>query len=309
MIIDILYTVTGIILLYAGAELLVRGSTSLSYKLNVPPLLIGLIVIGFGTSSPELVVSIDAALAGSGEIAVGNIIGSNISNIALILGIGALIFPIRVQKSLMSLEIPVLVISSILVTFLIFNGFLSRFNGVILCFGLLSYLVVTIRSNYFPSFKNDETVDSVGKIRYMILRIVGGLTMLIFGAELMVNGSLGLARAFEISEAVIGLTVVAAGTSLPELATAIIASIRKKGDLILGGLIGSNILNILFVLGITAIIHPISLVDITRTDLLLMTILAIFMIPVMWTGFRVSRWEGGVLLLIYIGYIVYLFVR
>jgi len=312
---DILFTISGILLLYFGAELLVRGSVSISHKMNIPPLLIGLIVIGLGTSSPELVVSIDAALSGSGEIAVGNVVGSNISNIALILGLAALIYPITVQKSLLKLEVPVLVLASLLVTILIFNGMLTRINGVVLIFGLTAYLIVTIRSNSAPLFDDSEIIQGAKpgsttmKTRYMLVKIVGGLGMLILGAELMISGSLGLARTFGLSEAVIGLTVVAVGTSAPELATGLIAAVRKQGDLILGSLIGSNILNLLFVLGVTAIIRPVTLTDITMTDLLLMTTLSVILVPIMWTGFRVIRWEGALLVLCYAGYVGYLFMR
>lgn len=309
MVFDFIYTVFGIAFLYIGAELLVRSSVSISHKFRVQPLLVGLVIIGLGTSSPELVVSIRASIAGSGEIAVGNIVGSNISNVALILGIGALIWPVKVDKSLLKVELPVLIAASLLMTFLVLNGLLTRLNGVILIAGLIFYLFFTIRNHFAPAFAKIETVHTGLRTPWLLLGTVGGLALLILGAELMIAGSLGLAEIFQLSEAVIGLTVVAVGTSLPELATAVVASVRKEGELILGGLIGSNILNILFVLGVTASINPIELVDIDLIDLMLMTLLVVLLWPIFRTGYSVNRLEGGFLVLVYTGYILYLFMQ
>ncbi len=311
MIVDLVYTLLGVALLYAGAEMLVRGSVSLSQKFRVTPILVGLIVIGLGTSSPELVVSLRAAIAGSGEVAVGNVIGSNISNIALILGIGALIRPIRANQNLLRSEVPTLIVVTLLLSLLVYNGLLTNMNGLFLILALLVYLAVTVRYHNAPAAKSLDTVsDETGKSTFLLVSVaIAGLILLIGGAELMVTGALGLARAFQLSEAVIGLTVVALGTSLPELATAIIAAVRKQGDLILGGLIGSNILNILFVLGVTASIQSIELVDIRLQDLLLMCFLAVILWPMLRTGYVVSRFEGGVLLLVYSGYLIHLFMR
>lgn len=309
MVIDQIFLALGIVMLYAGAELLVQGSVALSRRFRIPPLLIGLVVIGFGTSSPELIVSIEAAIRGNGEIAVGNVIGSNITNIALILGAGAVIYPIGVQISLLKLELPVLIASSVLVTLLIFNGVLTRLNGMFLIAGLLIYLLISIRSNLAIAFSEQKSTYLKGHAIFALLRSVTGLALLIYGAHLMITGSLGLARAYGISEAVIGLTVVAVGTSLPELATAIVASIKKQGDLILGALIGSNIFNLLFILGTTVLVRPIVLVDITLIDLGMMTLLALFLVPIARTGLVVSRWEGVLLLATYAGYFGYLYLR
>ncbi len=309
MIIDITYTLGGVILLYAGAELLVRGSVALSQKFRVTPLLIGLIVIGLGTSSPELVVSIEATLVGSGEIAVGNIIGSNISNLALILGLAALFHPIRAQVGLLRREVPIMIAISLLMTILLWNGILSRLDGLILLIGLLFYLVVTIRDNITPAFAEVDAAFRRYSTPVVIIGTLSGLGILIVGARLMVSGATGIAHAFQIPEGVIGLTIVAVGTSLPELATAIVAAMRKQGELILGALIGSNILNILFVLGVTGVVKAVHLTDIMVDDLVLMTALALLMIPVIRTGYVVSRLEGAVLLVIYCGYIGWLFMR
>ncbi len=309
MVSDLIFTFSGVALLYFGAELLVRGSVALSHKFRVTPLLIGLIVIGLGTSSPELVVSIEATLIGSGEIAVGNIVGSNISNLALILGLAALFHPIRAQKELLGREIPVLIIISVLMTLLLWNGVLSQLDGAVLLAALIIYLVITIRDNITPAIAETEVAFKRLRTPLVIVATLAGLGILILGAHLMIKGATGIARTFHIPEGVIGLTIVAVGTSLPELATAIVASLRKQGELILGALIGSNILNILFVLGVTGVVRSVHLTDIMLDDLLVMTAFAVVMIPVIRTGYTVSRLEGGLLLVAYAGYIAYLFVR
>ncbi|MFO8029462.1 MAG: calcium/sodium antiporter [Cyclonatronaceae bacterium] len=309
MIADLLLTVAGILLLYAGAELLVRGSVALSQKLRVTPLLIGLIVIGLGTSSPELVVSIEATLIGSGEIAIGNIVGSNISNLALILGIAALSHPIRAQKALLNRELPVMIAASLLMTLLMWNGVLSRTDGILLLSGLIIYLVLTIRDNITPAIPESELAYRRFGTVMVVAATLAGLGILILGAHLMILGATGIARTFAISEGVIGLTIVAIGTSLPELATAVVAALRRQGELILGALIGSNILNILFVLGVTGTVRAVYLTDIMVEDLILMSVLALVMIPVARTGYVVSRLEGGLLLAAYCGYIAWLFLR
>lgn len=309
MIADLFSTVAGILLLYAGAELLVRGSVALSQKFRVTPLLIGLLVIGLGTSSPELVVSIEATLIGSGEIAIGNIVGSNISNLAFILGVAALSHPIRAQKELLGRELPVMIAASLLMTLLMWNGVLSRTDGILLLTGLVIYLVLTIRSNITPAISESELAYRRFGTPLVIAATLAGLGILILGAHLMIVGATGIARTFAIPEGVIGLTVVAIGTSLPELATAVVAALRRQGELILGALIGSNILNILFVLGVTGTVRAVYLTDIMAEDLILMSMLALVMIPVAWTGYVVSRLEGGLLLAAYCSYIAWLFLR
>ncbi len=309
MVLDITFTFGGILLLYVGAELLVRGSVALSQKFRVTPLLIGLIVIGLGTSSPELVVSIEATLIGSGEIAVGNIIGSNISNLALILGLAALFHPIRASSDLLRREVPIMIAVSILMTLLLWNGILSRLNGVILLAGLIVYLVLTIRDNITPALPAKDVALHRFGTPVVILSTLAGLAILILGAHLMVKGATGIARTFNIPEGVIGLTVVAVGTSLPELATAMVAAVRRQGELILGALIGSNILNVLFVLGVTGSVRAVHLTDIMLDDLVVMSLIALLMIPVIRTGYVVSRPEGALLLAIYGGYLAYLFIR
>ncbi len=309
MTLDIIFTLAGILLLYLGAELLVRGSVALSQKFRVTPLLIGLIVIGLGTSSPELVVSIEAALIGRGEIAVGNIVGSNISNLALILGLAALFHPIRASRELLGREVPVMIAVSLLMTVLLWNGLLSRLDGIILLAGLVIYLLLTVRDNITPAISEHDMAYRRFSTPVVVLATLAGLAILILGAHLMIKGATGIARTFDIPEGVIGLTIVAVGTSLPELATAVVAALRRQGELILGALIGSNILNVLFVLGVTGTVGAVQLTDIMRADLILMSLLALLMIPVIRTGYKVSRLEGVILLALYGGYLAYLFLR
>ncbi|MDG5767680.1 calcium/sodium antiporter [Balneolales bacterium ANBcel1] len=310
MIVDLIFTLAGIFLLYLGAELLVNGSIAISKRLGISPMLIGMVVIGLGTSSPELVVSLQAALIGSGEVAVGNIVGSNISNIALILGIAALIVPIGVERSVIRIEVPVLIAASLFMGYLLFDGMITRLNGLLLLACLAGYLLMAIRSHTAPVF-SEETESRLEKFRthWLLAGSLAGILLLVAGAHTMITGALGLASIFQISDTVIGLTLVAVGTSLPELATAISASLRKQGDLIIGGLIGSNILNVLFVLGITSAVSPLEIAGITWGDLALMSLLAIVLWPVCRTGYVVSRTEGGLLLLLYAGYMIWVLVR
>jgi cation:H+ antiporter len=292
-----------------GAEMLVRGSVALSHKFRVRPMLIGLIVIGLGTSSPELVVSIEAALIGSGEIAVGNIIGSNISNLALILGLAVLFRPILAGKELLVRDIPVMISVSMFMTLLLWNGTLSRLDGLLLLSGLVLYMVITIRLNIRPHISDEDLAYRTRSVPIVLLATLAGVAILILGANLMIKGATGIARTFDIPEGIIGLTIVAIGTSLPELAAAIVAAIRRQGELILGALIGSNILNILFVLGVTGAVRAVHLTDIMLDDLIIMTLLAILMVPIIRTGYVIGRLEGVLLVVTYAAYLCYLFIR
>jgi cation:H+ antiporter len=309
MITELFLTFGGILLLYVGAEMLVRGSVALSHKFRVRPMLIGLIVIGLGTSSPELVVSIEAALIGSGEIAVGNIIGSNISNLALILGLAVLFRPILAGKELLVRDIPVMISVSMFMTLLLWNGTLSRLDGLLLLSGLVLYMVITIRLNIRPHISDEDLAYRTRSVPIVLLATLAGVAILILGANLMIKGATGIARTFDIPEGIIGLTIVAIGTSLPELAAAIVAAIRRQGELILGALIGSNILNILFVLGVTGAVRAVHLTDIMLDDLIIMTLLAILMVPIIRTGYVIGRLEGVLLVVTYAAYLCYLFIR
>lgn len=303
--------IAGIALLYYGAEYLIKGGVSIALKLKVPALVIGLTLVAFGTSAPELVVSIDATLKGSGDISIGNVLGSNICNIALILGLSAVIAPLTVQKKLYRFDLPLLTVTSILMgIFCLLSGGITRWQGGIFFAGILTYTIYSIYAGK-KSGADDEDVSSSKIYSYAVsvLFVAGGLTGLVAGAKLFVNAAIFIARAGGISDAVIGLTVVALGTSLPELATSVVAACKGEQDIAIGNVIGSNIFNILCILGIAPLISPIHAPEINWIDLGTMIFLTVSLFPIMRTNWKISRAEGAFLLLIYIAYTAYLFVK
>jgi cation:H+ antiporter len=304
----------GLVLLYVGAEGLVRGSAALALRLGLTPLVVGLTVVAFGTSSPELVVSLDAAFAGRGTIAVGNVVGSNICNVTLILGLSALIRPMKVQAQLIRLDVPIVVGCSLLLVALLFDGGLGRVEGALLGLGLAGYVAFSLYQARKEKPEVRETISGVapaprGAAWVEGLFVVAGLGALVAGADLFVGGAVVVAERLGVNQAVVGLTVVALGTSLPELATSVVAAIRDEGDLAIGNVIGSNIFNILGVLGVTALAHPVQREGIDLLDLGVMTAAALLLLPLMRSGFRLNRWEGALLLAFYGGYIFYLAAR
>ncbi|MBE6375977.1 MAG: calcium/sodium antiporter [Lentisphaerae bacterium] len=303
--------IAGIALLYYGAEYLIKGGVSIALKLKVPALVIGLTLVAFGTSAPELVVSIDATLKGSGDISIGNVLGSNICNIALILGLSAVIAPLTVQKKLYRFDLPLLTVTSILMgVFCLLSGGITRWQGGIFFAGILTYTIYSIYAGK-KSGADDEDVSSSKIYSYAVsvLFVAGGLTGLVAGAKLFVNAAIFIARAGGISDAVIGLTVVALGTSLPELATSVVAACKGEQDIAIGNVIGSNMFNILCILGIAPLISPIHAPEINWIDLGTMIFLTVSLFPIMRTNWKISRAEGAFLLLIYIAYTAYLFVK
>ncbi len=305
--------IAGIALLYYGAEYLIKGGVSIAKKLKVPSLIIGLTLVAFGTSAPELVVSIDATLNGSGDISIGNVVGSNICNIALILGLSALISPLPVNKKLLRFDLPLLTAASIaMAVFCLISGGITRWQGAIFFAAIISYTVYSICSGKKEGNTGDrDEVADCNIYPYWIsaIMVIAGLAGLICGAKLFVNAAIFIARACEISEAVIGLTVVALGTSLPELATSIVAAIKGEQDIAIGNVIGSNMFNILCILGIAPLITPIHAPAIDMVDLGTMLFLTFTLFPMMRSGWKISRFEGGFLLLIYIAYTAYLFIK
>lgn len=310
--------VLGSVLLYFGAEWLVKGGVRLAVSCGITPLVVGLTVVAFGTSAPELVVSVQAAFGGYSEIAVGNVVGSNIFNICFILGLAALINPMKVTSQLIKFDTPIMIGVSILFALLFLDKSLGRIEGAILFAGVVAYTswsVVSARKEVaagkVPAGIEEEVKDEVGDASKAplwqdILLIVVGLLLLVGGAKAFVEGSVMLARKFGLSEAVIGLTIVAAGTSLPELATSIVAAIRKQQDIAIGNIVGSNIFNILCILGVASIIKPIHCTQISYVDLGVMIFSSVLLLPFMRTGFILSRWEGAVFLAIYGGYLAWL---
>jgi len=295
-------------LLYFGADGLVGGSARIAFKMGIKPLIVGLTIVAFGTSSPELVVSVNANLAGNSDITLGNVIGSNICNIGLIVGITALIKPINVSLQIVRKDIFIMCAVSVLPLIMLIDGQIGRVEGVILILLLVVYLWLLIfMTSKKGNLEVDTEIDSIvkkSKPMWMnIAFIIGGLALLIVGADLFVEHAIEIARFFNVSESVIGLTIVAIGTSLPELATSVVASIKGESDISLGNIVGSNIFNILAILGIAAVISPISFGNITYIDLSIMLMFAVILLPLARTGFIIDRKEGIVLLLLYVGYI------
>lgn len=305
--------IAGIALLYYGAEFLIKGGVSIALKLKVPSLIIGLTLVAFGTSAPELVVSIDAALKGSGDISIGNVVGSNICNIALILGLSAAIAPLTVQKKLLRFDLPLLTAASIFVVLFCFlSRGITRWQGGIFFAGIIAYTAYSIYSGKKDGSDGcDDEISSSKIYPYYLAAIfvIGGFLGLVAGAKLFVNAAIFIARAGGISDAVIGLTVVALGTSLPELATSVVAAIKGEQDIAIGNVIGSNMFNILCILGIAPLISPIHAPTIDLIDLGMMLFLTIALFPIMRTGWKINRAEGAFLLLIYCGYTAWLFIK
>ncbi len=298
----------GVALLYFGGEGLVRGGVSLALRFGIRPLIIGLTIVAMGTSMPELVVSMGAALDGYGGIALGNVVGSNIANIALILGISALIKPITVQRRLVQAETPIALVVTLILVLLLLDGRLGRIDGVLLLVGFVTYIGYQLREASRSRAAEPAEADLPGTQRPWVsaLFILGGLAMLILGGRVFVDAAVALAEWLNVPRALIGLTIVAVGTSLPEMATSIIAAVRGHSDLSLGNVVGSNIFNILCILGITALIQPFDQGDVALADLLVMIAATALLIPLMISGYRVSRAEGLFLLLLYAAYIIYL---
>lgn len=305
MWIDWLFIALGLVLLYYGAEGLVRGSASLAARLGLSPLLIGLTVVAFGTSMPELLVSVQAALGGNSEVAVGNVVGSNIFNIGVILALAAIIQPLKVQFQLIRFDVPVMLAVVLLANFLLMNRVVTRGNGMFLVSLLIVYIGFSIwiaRRSKTEEVEAEYVESLPPKTRgawFDVVLIIGGFLGLAFGARCLVDGSVAIARTWGVSEAVIGLTIVAAGTSMPELAASIVAAAKKEGDIAVGNIVGSNIFNVLCILGISSIIHPLHAPGVTSLDLWVMVGLAVIVLPLMRTDFVLKRWEGILLLSIY----------
>ncbi len=300
----------GLFLLYAGAEMLIKGSSAIAFRLGISQLVVGLTVVAFSTSSPELVVSLQAALAGTGDLSLGNVIGSNICNIGLILGLSALIRPLRVNLQTIRFELPFMMGATILFLTFFLDLRLNSLEGALLFMGLIIFLmfnVVSLRREKYNSAVKDlksPTVISNLRVGKSILHIGLGIGSLIMGAHFLIKGSVAAASWLGISEAFVGLTIVALGTSLPELATSVLASWKGQNDIAVGNIIGSNIFNLLGVLGLTSLIHPLQAFQIRVPDLLFMLGLSILVLPLMRTGFTLMRWEGALLVGVYVVYIV-----
>ncbi len=309
----------GLMLLVIGAEALVRGSSKLATILGISPLIIGLTIVAFGTSSPEMAVSIQSSFAGQADIALGNVVGSNIFNVLFILGISALASPLIVARQLIRLDVPIMIGVSFLLLLFGLDGKINQSDGVILFIGILVYtgfLLYQGRKETQPVLSAENptvhTPTSATALTWIVNLglIVVGLLLLVQGSQWLVESAIAIARAIGVSELVIGLTIVAAGTSLPELATSLIASIKGERDIAVGNVVGSNIFNILAVLGLSAAISPTGGVAISdaalRFDIPVMIAVAIACLPIFFTGNLITRWEGFVFMAYYGVYATYL---
>lgn len=305
----ILFLILGLITLFIGAEGLIRGSSALALKIGITPLVVGLTVVAFGTSTPELVVSLRAALLGNTSITLGNVIGSNIANIALILGVASLIRPLDVHAKVIRKEIPIMIAFTILMILLLLDGEIGFIDGVIFVLALLAYTIINIilaRKEKNAEVENEFRDGLKTKLNTLvsIIMIVAGLGLLILGANLFVNGAIAVAKSIGVSDAIIGLTIVAIGTSLPELITSIVASYKNESDIAVGSVVGSNIFNILGILGITALVISVNAEGIKLIDYGVMFSASLILLPLSKTGFKISRLEGAFL---FFGYLVYLY--
>ena len=301
---DYLYIVIGLIGLFFGGEALVKGSVKIAQRLSISPLMIGLTVVGFGTSTPELLVSVQAALRGVPDIAIGNIIGSNIANILLIAGLTCVVWPIRVKAADVKRDLGFMTASAVLLVPLFGLGDIGRVAGLILVAGLTAYLVwtFTISRQDAVEVESAKVQSSLG---ISLLWVALGLAALMFGAHFLVEGAVSVARSFGVSEAFIGLTIVAVGTSLPELATSLIAAFRRQSDIAVGNIIGSNIFNVLGILGVTALIAPIPVAGRFLTfDLPVMIAASGVLMGLLLTRSEIGRGVGAIMLF---GYGIYVF--
>ena len=310
----------GLAALVAGAELLTRGGSALAVRLGISPIIIGLTVVSIGTSAPELAVGIDAALQGNGAIAVGNIAGTNTVNILLILGISAIIEPLALRMQTLQIDLPAMIVAALLFWFLSFDGSLSREDGMVLMLAGSVYTFLIVRTARQESratrhrFEQahelaKKDVRDQGSAPSQVLALFSGIAIITLGAEFFVDGAVGLARLWNVSDAFIGLTVVAIGTSSPELVTTIVSSLRGHRDIAIGNLLGSSVYNIVFILGATCLLPaggiPIS-PDLIRIDIPVMAAVALLCIPIFLSGRAISRTEGAAFVLAYLAYLAYL---
>lgn len=303
---NIIYIVFGILMVLWGAGKLTDGATSIAAKMKIPPMIIGLTVVAMGTSMPEFFVSFVSALKGTSDLAVGNVVGSNIFNTMLIVGTTALVTPMVIAKSTVKKDIPFAVLASAMLLPMAIDGSISRIDAAVLFAVFIAFMLYTVRSA-----KKDKDSGNEDEVKEMpvwraVAFFVLGLACLIVGSNLFVDGATAVASLLGVSEAVIGLTVVAGGTSLPELATSVVAARKGQCAIAMGNVIGSNVFNILMILGITGMIHPMSIIGITRLDFIVMQLSIILLWIFSFTKYTVARWEGGLLVALFLAYMTWL---
>jgi len=315
----------GLILLYFGAEWLVKGSASVALKLGVSPLVVGLTVVAFGTSAPELLVCLQANFKpDGGDIAIGNIVGSNICNILMVLGASAMVFPLAIHEQIIKREMNILLGASLIFVAMLYGDVLGRIEGILLFVGILAYVIYSIYdARRTPSKEDDGDLDEVMSAEEIeaaqkggmkdvgkdLGLIVVGIAFLMLGANRLVAGGEQLAIMLSVPKAIIALSLFAFGTSLPELATGIMASWQKEGDIVVGNAVGSCIFNLLAVGGVTATVSPVHIANVSWADLGMMLVTVVLSMVLMRTSRSISRVEGSVMLAIYLGYSVYMFAR
>lgn len=305
MLIDIILIVLGVVLVLTGADRLTEGASALARKMNIPEIIIGLTIVAAGTSAPELFVSLVSALKGTPDLAVGNVVGSNTMNAMLIVGCAAMVAPMVISRSTVKKDIPFSVGASMLLILLAFDSFMSRIDGIILLIGFAVFMAYTLLQ------AKKGQAEETGEIKQInpwlsTLYVVLGLAMLVAGSNLFVDSASSVAYVLDVSEGVVGLTVVAGGTSLPELATSVVAARKGQSAIAIGNVIGSNVFNILLILGLTATISPLQIEGITTIDMAVMLLSVALVWLFSFTKFTVERWEGAVLVAGYLGYLVWL---
>lgn len=310
MILSILGIIAGVAIVVWGADRLTEGASAIASRMGVPEIVIGLTVVALGTSMPEFSVSILSALKGASDIAIGNAMGSNIFNTLLIVGMAALVAPMTITKTTVKKDIPFALIASVLLMILCIDGRFSRIDAAVLIAMFLFYMYITLKDAKKETTPKDDGNDCRQhmKIWQASLWIIVGLACLVGGSNIFVSGAVFVAQSFNISNAVIGLTIVAGGTSMPELATSVVAAKKGNSGIAIGNVIGSNVFNILFILGTTGLICPMSIGDITQIDMTMLVGSMIMLWLFSFTKLNIERWEGAVLFAIFIAYMVYLLV-
>lgn len=305
---EIVLLIISLVILYFGAEWLVGGASSLAARLKVSPLIIGLTIVSMGTSAPELVVSIKAAMVGQSALSIGNVLGSNLFNTALILGVSAFIVPLVVKRQLLKVDVPVMIIATVVFLVMFLDGELSSIESWILLAmfaAYMTYLFVTSLKNKDKQDASQESAIRIYKHWVIDVLLLGlGLAGLVYGSDLLVKNAIIIAQKLGMSEAMIGLTIVAAGTSIPELATSVVAAIKKHSDIAIGNVVGSNTFNLLLILGTAGAIYPIKTPDINIIDSLFLLGVSLALLLFMKMGTRINRWQGAIFLLMYASYYI-----
>jgi cation:H+ antiporter len=303
----------GLVLLIGGAELLVRGASNLALALRISPLVIGLTIVAYGTSAPELAVSVQSGVAGQGSLALGNVVGSNIFNVLLILGLSASITPLVVSRQLVRADVPVMIGVAFLFVLLALDGSVGRLDGLLLFAGAIGYSAYTLiqsrKEQQPPATEASAEERPRAPWLVQVAFVLVGLGMLVLGSEWLVNGAVAFAATLGVSELIIGLTIVAAGTSLPEVATSVLASMRGERDIAVGNVVGSNIFNLLSVMGLTALVSPAAIPvpsSALALDIPVMLAVMVACLPIFFTGSMIARWEGLLFLGYYVAYTLYL---